>query len=204
MTDTWQPKGLTEYWQEVADMVDDRDLRTVLERYSPNLVNVEDLMRPARGILAVCRMAAHYDEAPNQSEIRKSLRNMKKCAADLSKLLALAPADTAKRLEASAIADDSAELARLERGDPFAREVRLQDATLAVGALARWAERALDSAGAAKLGRPPLGTPSRAAGRLARFYEQLSGRKPTRITTAQKSAPFGYVETGDFGRFASF
>lgn len=201
MDEPWHAKGMDEYRQEAAH-VRDNDLRALLEKYSSKPEEVESLIPFARSALADCLMAKHYGQISKESETREILHAVQLCAAFLADQLALDSSMVTTQLQTFAFADDAAELNRLERGDSFAREGRVQDARVAIAALATWAGKALERTAAAKRGRPATGRPLFAGRALKALYKRLTERSPTRVTTPSKVYPFGHIETGEFGRFA--
>lgn len=201
MHDTWRPKGLYDYREEAAQVPEQR-LRAVLEKYARTPDKVCEFVPQARTALAYVLMLAHGDHSPTPLEIRRCLERVHKQASGLSFLLAALPSPASNQLRKIALADDDADLAGLGRGDPFSEEARLDDVKVAVKALARWAECALEGSGSAAKGRPAKGAPTPSAASLATLYKRLTGRAPSRVTRPTATPPYGHAEEGDFGRFA--
>lgn len=198
----WQRKGVDDYRQEVAEKADDEKLRIVLTKYANDSVNIESLLPSTRSILADCLMLRDCDKNIASKKIRKELQRIQKHAVDLSDLIRDAYPEAAKLLKSSAGKDASPALSHLERGDPFARDDRLQDAATMIGALSEWAEVALEAFMARKAIRPKLILPSYAGSHLAGIYQRLTLRKPTRSNVQSREKPYGQIEGAEFGRFS--
>ncbi|WP_310538783.1 hypothetical protein [Phenylobacterium sp.] len=201
MDDTWHPKGLDDYREE-AGKVPEQRLRTVLEKYARSADDAAAYILKARDILARCLMFAHYDDGSTALEMRKDLQGVHKQASALLSRVAALPSKASDRLREIALTDRDADLVALGRGDPFSQEARLDDAVVAIKALARWAETALEGSGGIRKGRPTKDAPATSAALLADFYEGVTGRPASRVTKPTTTPPYGHVEDGEYGRFA--
>lgn len=202
MADTWHEKDLQSYRAE-AKAVSEQAIIAILEKYKQTDIDVQGIVIDARNVLLLCKIELHNRKFPRPSVVRDQLNGVRAQASALSAQLAELSPISAKELRIAAFADDNAEVTGLERGDPYAKELRIDDAALMVQALTRWAERALEMSGPVKSGAPakkawgPLWTA------LEALYRQLTGSNAARIMRHAKTHPYGQAEKGGFRRFAN-
>lgn len=202
MADSWRGKGLDPYKAE-PEAVSEKDIIAVLERYKRTTADIQRLLLDARSVLSLCSMVLHYRKFPRPSYVRDQLKGIQTQASALSLHLAELSLVAANGMAIAAYVDDNVGMAGLERGDPYAKEQRLNDAAVMVEALARWAERALEASQPVKSGQPTKEAWRPLWATLAALYKQLAGRNPTRNMKPSKAHPHGQVEEGEFRRFAN-
>lgn len=202
MGDDLQRKGLDDYRREVTENAGDEKLRTILEKYAIDSVDIEQLLPRTRSILADCLMLTDSDKNIASKKIRGELKAIRKRATDLERLLSAAYPDTVQLLEAAAANDDCQEASHFEQSALIAKDERLQNAKAMIWGLSEWAGKALEGHRARESNRPKLITPSYARARLAGLDQRLTLRRPTRSSIHSREHPYGQKERGEFGRFS--